>query len=201
MVAHCAKQVSLSTTEAASEWNNKMIEQDYHAKVSESRAFEEHYARCDKVVDQENLRPDAYIIGRRQHGQKINYSADIISMASTNQQATSFMNETSGKRCAYEFFIHQSRHIGHAPELDETDLNEHDKAYAELTRVFSNCPHWELGGHAVSLLRRARCNFTTLGRRQRLLANTVRSTQVGQLVALDQSVAHTLEEIAAPGKG
>ena len=111
------------------------------------------------------------------------------------------MNETSGKRCAYEFFIHQSRHIGHAPELDETDLNEHDKAYAELTRVFSNCPHWELGGHAVSLLRRARCNFTTLGRRQRLLANTVRSTQVGQLVALDQSVAHTLEEIAAPGKG
>ena len=51
MVAHCAKQVSLSTTEAASEWNNKMIEQDYHAKVSESRAFEEYYARCHKVVD------------------------------------------------------------------------------------------------------------------------------------------------------
>jgi hypothetical protein len=203
MVAEFADQMSKTTTASALEWTNSVLanEEAASGRVAAGRAIEVNYAGPRKVVDLKNDRQDSYIHERRNEAQRWDYQIQVLAVANSSQKPEDFIKESCTKRGAFEFFVVQCKALAQSPELDEAEnyANEHERTYAELTRLYSNCPHLKMGGMTVNALRRGRSLSTALATRARLEANPQLSSPGRDVVILRKHLPCILQERAHPG--
>ena len=202
MVAEFARQMSKTTTASALMWTNSFLAKEGAAgRVAAGRAIEKNFNGQNKVVDYTNYRQDTYVYARRNEAQRWDYKPSIIAAAAGFQNPEDFIQESCTKRGAFEFFVVQCKALAQSPELDEAEnyANEHERTYAELTRLYSNCPHLKMGGMAVNALRRGRSLSAALATRARLEANPQLTSPGRDVVILEKSLPLILEERAHPG--